>query len=375
MKAAGQNGIPCAFVVGKDGFIEWIGHPMSIDRPLANIIEGNWDRDAFAVEYEQGQEIKRKSTEIINLAQTGRFEKALAIANELLEDSSTQNGKQQVESLIRLVRSREVAMHILKNSDEAPARMEALLEGRPSSEVNNFIWQDIVLVKEKGRKIGDKVLATASRLTEKAVQATPEDFYLLDTYARLLNIQGQLDKAIEVQEKAVKFTGEKERKSVEDFLQTLRQLKNPSITKKSDAVSRKSSDMLGVWVNTDPDTGGITKIAIYEKDGATLIRAFGSCSPKDCDLGSTEFHALGDTARSMEFPYGFATWNSGFAVYYFTLKLDNDKISVTNSTIFKDKSRRTNYRSDFTFRKAEGDEATLPPEKAIKNNRNVVGQE
>jgi hypothetical protein len=55
MKAAGQNGIPCAFVVGKDGFIEWIGHPMSIDRPLANIIEGNWDRDAFAVEYKQGQ--------------------------------------------------------------------------------------------------------------------------------------------------------------------------------------------------------------------------------------------------------------------------------------------------------------------------------
>ena len=29
MMAAGQNGIPCAFVVGKDGKIAWIGHPMA----------------------------------------------------------------------------------------------------------------------------------------------------------------------------------------------------------------------------------------------------------------------------------------------------------------------------------------------------------
>lgn len=28
MAAAGQNGIPTAFVVGRDGCVEWIGHPM-----------------------------------------------------------------------------------------------------------------------------------------------------------------------------------------------------------------------------------------------------------------------------------------------------------------------------------------------------------
>ena len=40
MKAAGQNGIPCAFLVDGDGKIAWIGHPMGsmeseIDRVLA----------------------------------------------------------------------------------------------------------------------------------------------------------------------------------------------------------------------------------------------------------------------------------------------------------------------------------------------------
>ena len=32
MQAAGQNGIPCAFIVGKSGKVEWIGHPAYIDR-------------------------------------------------------------------------------------------------------------------------------------------------------------------------------------------------------------------------------------------------------------------------------------------------------------------------------------------------------
>ena len=34
MRAANQNGIPCAFIVGQDGIVEWIGHPGSIDQPL-----------------------------------------------------------------------------------------------------------------------------------------------------------------------------------------------------------------------------------------------------------------------------------------------------------------------------------------------------
>ena len=38
MKAAGESGIPTAFVVGKDGKIAWIGHPMSMDEPLAKIV-------------------------------------------------------------------------------------------------------------------------------------------------------------------------------------------------------------------------------------------------------------------------------------------------------------------------------------------------
>lgn len=40
MTAAGQNGIPTAFIVGKDGKVAWIGHPMVMAEPLAKITAG-----------------------------------------------------------------------------------------------------------------------------------------------------------------------------------------------------------------------------------------------------------------------------------------------------------------------------------------------
>ncbi len=42
MKAAGKSGIPCAFVVGKDGKVAWIGHPMSgLDEKVEELLNGN----------------------------------------------------------------------------------------------------------------------------------------------------------------------------------------------------------------------------------------------------------------------------------------------------------------------------------------------
>lgn len=55
MEAAGQNGIPACFLVGKTGFIEWIGHPMELDEPLAKVLDDSWDREAYAVEFQKEQ--------------------------------------------------------------------------------------------------------------------------------------------------------------------------------------------------------------------------------------------------------------------------------------------------------------------------------
>ncbi len=60
MTAAGQNGIPCAFVVGRDGKIAWIGHPMEMDTVLEEVIAGTFDVQAEAkrqeIEWRRQQE-------------------------------------------------------------------------------------------------------------------------------------------------------------------------------------------------------------------------------------------------------------------------------------------------------------------------------
>ena len=43
MKAYGQNGIPHAFIIGKDGNIIWHGHPMAgLDKVLSKIVAGKF---------------------------------------------------------------------------------------------------------------------------------------------------------------------------------------------------------------------------------------------------------------------------------------------------------------------------------------------
>lgn len=43
MKAAGREGIPCAFVVDRTGSIAWIGHPARLDMVLDEVLAGTWD--------------------------------------------------------------------------------------------------------------------------------------------------------------------------------------------------------------------------------------------------------------------------------------------------------------------------------------------
>lgn len=42
MKAAGQGGIPCCYVIDKAGKIAYIGHPMYLDVVLPKVVEGKW---------------------------------------------------------------------------------------------------------------------------------------------------------------------------------------------------------------------------------------------------------------------------------------------------------------------------------------------
>jgi thiol-disulfide isomerase/thioredoxin len=50
MTASDSRGIPTAFIIGKAGEIEWIGHPGNIGEPIAMIFDGKWNREAYAAQ-------------------------------------------------------------------------------------------------------------------------------------------------------------------------------------------------------------------------------------------------------------------------------------------------------------------------------------
>lgn len=56
MEDAGQNGIPCAFIVDGHGKVAWIGHPMTIDEPLEQVLAGKWDYAKAAADLAKEQE-------------------------------------------------------------------------------------------------------------------------------------------------------------------------------------------------------------------------------------------------------------------------------------------------------------------------------
>jgi thiol-disulfide isomerase/thioredoxin len=52
MKAAAQNGIPASFIL-KDGIIQWVGHPMELEQPLADVKSGKFDLAASKAAFDK----------------------------------------------------------------------------------------------------------------------------------------------------------------------------------------------------------------------------------------------------------------------------------------------------------------------------------
>ncbi len=68
MEASKQQGIPTAFIVGKSGLVEWIGHPGNMDGPLEQVVNDSVDRDAFKAELKLQQELQEQMQKMAAMA-------------------------------------------------------------------------------------------------------------------------------------------------------------------------------------------------------------------------------------------------------------------------------------------------------------------
>jgi tetratricopeptide (TPR) repeat protein len=188
MDAAGQQGIPCAFIV-KDGRIEWIGHPlMGLDVRVAELAGD----EAYA---SQCREVGRHRTKFMTALQGGRWKEASKACAALLEHDPD-------DLSLRMTQYQLLAAR-LKKSKQAGRIGREIVEGadEPGS-LNEFAWGILTDPAYEGAR--DLKLATAA--AKKAVALCGEkDAAVLDTYARALWDGGDREGAIEWQKKAVKL--------------------------------------------------------------------------------------------------------------------------------------------------------------------------
>lgn len=190
MTAAGQSGIPTAFIIGRDAVVEWIGHPMSMEAPLAKVVAGDWDRQAAIAQFQQGQKLKQLARELSAKLRAEQWDDALNMLDQLEQESGKSNQLAQMRLAILQKAGRK----------EEVSRLQAEMVEQmwDSAEVLNEVAWGIATSNGQGDL--DLALKAAQRASELRNNS---DAATLDTLARVYYEKGQLDKAVEWQKKAV----------------------------------------------------------------------------------------------------------------------------------------------------------------------------
>jgi thiol-disulfide isomerase/thioredoxin len=195
MQAAKQQGIPTAFVVGPEGFIEWIGHPMEMDDPLAQMASGAWDREAARAKQIAAAEAQRRlqgaMRELQQAQSDGDYDKAIGIIDELMAElpqAGPRLGMAKISMLLGAERTEEANTMLGELAEE---------NWENSGFLNGLAWS--MATEMKGVELAD-----AMKYAERANElANDQDGSILDTVARVAYEIGDLAKAVEWQKKAV----------------------------------------------------------------------------------------------------------------------------------------------------------------------------
>ena len=224
MRAAGQNGIPCAFIVGKDAKVEWIGHPMTMDEVLEAVVNDSWDREVFAKEFVEEQLAGKIYYEVVTLMRAEETKKALEKIDSYLETGTHDASISRMQRLkIQLLLGDE------SMREEAKTYVLELLDANQSDAMlaNSVGWSVYRLTLtskfEDGAFLQD-IVDRVSQSADSIDNTEQKSFkpYLLDTIAHLHHALGNLELAIETQKQAIELVeDERGKERLQRFLDEL----------------------------------------------------------------------------------------------------------------------------------------------------------
>lgn len=211
LKAAGQNGIPCAFIIDEESNVAWIGHPGSMDTVLEQVIDGEFDAKAFG---EKQAKIDTMMEAIRTALQDEDWDTADKNLDELLAINPPDEDQFAIFKFKMLLEKKKDADAAYKFAADFPKRFKD-----DANSLNEIAW---FIVDEADLPRRD--LDLAFKMATRGVALTKrKDGAILDTLARVHWEKGETTKAIKIQTEAVKAADDEGLKS--DLEDTLRDYK------------------------------------------------------------------------------------------------------------------------------------------------------
>ena len=223
MKAAGQGGIPAAFVVNKHGKIAWVGHPMSLkEKVLEDVLADRYDLAKAAAEHAQQEsnqgklvELSKKLTASMGQKNWDEAETAVTEMEKLMPEGQ--------KAGLGMVRFQVLAG---RGDYDGAYKLAGTLS---ESDLDNAMLQNQIawtIATQKGLEKRD--LALAETIAERANKAAKgQDANILDTLARVQFMNGKQSHAIATQQKAVDAADATTKAQFEKFLASYKQGKLP----------------------------------------------------------------------------------------------------------------------------------------------------
>ncbi len=192
MKAANQRGIPTSFLIDGKGNIAWIGHPMFLDMPLDMVCSGKWDPKTGPEEIAKAQKALQDVFTKMNTDPKAAIE-----AWSKLEKDYPKLAHQMADRKFNLYLAAADYENAYKVGNEL---VDKAIKGKDAMKLNEIAW---TIVDPDG-DVSRKDLDLAMKAAVKADEFTNgQDAAIVDTLARVHFLKGNVDKAIELQTRAV----------------------------------------------------------------------------------------------------------------------------------------------------------------------------
>lgn len=222
MEAADQQGIPTSFIVGKEGVIEWIGHPMELDEPLEAVVTDSWDREKFQKEMEARQKLQETMQRVRMLAGAERFEDALKVVKAQVEEAEGT----PIRELWMSVRNELKIMGGMIDDEVVAFNKAQLAKMKGRAEAVGQFGFSLYGAAQQGADIGPLAGDAIQAIEDEIEAADPALIPLMhNTVALLHNVTGKIDEAIKSQMAAIDAADDRQKRRLQPFLEQLKEKK------------------------------------------------------------------------------------------------------------------------------------------------------